>query len=262
MKLTGIYILTCRANGKQYVGQSFDLQRRINEHLSLKSQGCICIHNAIKKYGADNFDVELILYPSISQEALNALESWKIKQLGTLSPKGYNLKEGGGRNKYSQTSRRKMSTSANRYWENPKNRQKAGERGKGRIPWNKGKTTPENVRKKQRASANKRWQDPKEREKNSEAQRKRYQNPEERRKVGEPSKGRIPWNKGKTNPNRGKTKLDPHKDEVLALRKLGWSHRAIAKRFCVGATTVSRFLKKHLKETPDLSDVTQLRMDL
>ena len=50
--------------------------------------------NAIKKYGADAFDVELIPYPHISPEALRAVERWKIRQLNSYSD-GYNCTKGG-----------------------------------------------------------------------------------------------------------------------------------------------------------------------
>ena len=87
----GIYALCNRENGSKYVGKDTELGRRAKRHLSLKCLECPDIHAAIKEYGADAFDVELIHYPNISHEALKAVEEWKIKQLGShRSQGGYN----------------------------------------------------------------------------------------------------------------------------------------------------------------------------
>ena len=95
MKNPGIYILTNTVTGKQYVGKDSDLPRRAKLHLSSKDPECPCIHNAIHKYSADAFDLEIIRYPGISYKALSAVEKWKITQLNTKSPNGYNLTTGG-----------------------------------------------------------------------------------------------------------------------------------------------------------------------
>ena len=108
MKNPGIYILTS-PSGKQYVGRDSNLPYRVKRHFSEKSSNCAAIHEAIKKYGADAFHVEIIRYPGISHEALNAIEKWKIKQLQTLSAHGYNLTDGGDSGKPSKETRQKMS---------------------------------------------------------------------------------------------------------------------------------------------------------
>ena len=95
MKNPGIYILTNKVNDKQYVGRDVNLPSRVKIHFSEKSLGCPLIHRAIKKYGCDNFTVEIIPYPGISNKALNAVEMWKIAELNTKAPNGYNLTRGG-----------------------------------------------------------------------------------------------------------------------------------------------------------------------
>ena len=107
MKNPGIYILTS-PSGKQYVGLDSNMPRRANMHLRSYG-GCRLIHRAIKKYGAENFSVEYIRYPGISREALNEVEKWKIAQLDTLAPNGYNLRDGGDSGSFSDESRAKMS---------------------------------------------------------------------------------------------------------------------------------------------------------
>ena len=95
MKNPGIYILTS-PDRKTYVGKAINLQRRVREHLSLKTPNCKAVHRAIKKYGAENMRVETIHYPGISHEALCEVEKHKIIQLGShKSEGGYNLTWGG-----------------------------------------------------------------------------------------------------------------------------------------------------------------------
>ena len=110
MKNPGIYILTS-PSGKQYVGKDSNLPNRAKHHFSSNSPQCRYIHRAIQKYGRDAFSVEIIQYPSISEEALNAVERWKIRQLQTLSPSGYNLVEGGEGGKHSEETHQKFRKS-------------------------------------------------------------------------------------------------------------------------------------------------------
>ena len=111
MKNPGIYILTS-PSGKQYVGKDSRLPSRTKEHLSGNAPQCPAIHDAIQKYGRDAFSVEIIRYPGISQEALNAVERWQIKRLKTLAPEGYNLTEGGEGGNPSEETRQKMRENA------------------------------------------------------------------------------------------------------------------------------------------------------
>ena len=61
-KIVGIYMITCTANGKRYVGQSIDIKRRFNlitqeiprvykrrEELRLTALLSTCILNKLKK---------------------------------------------------------------------------------------------------------------------------------------------------------------------------------------------------------------------
>ena len=114
MKNPGIYILTS-PSGKQYVGKDSNLPTRAKIHLSGKSPQCRHIHRAIQKYGPDAFSLEIIQYPGISEEALNAVERWKIRQLQTLSPGGCNLTEGGEGGKPSEETRQNMSESTSKH---------------------------------------------------------------------------------------------------------------------------------------------------
>lgn len=88
-----IYIVTNKANGKQYVGISKDFKRRWNEHLSANGSAP-ALHSAIKKYGADGFVFSHIC-DAFDFEAACDLERMLIQQHNTKAPHGYNLTDGG-----------------------------------------------------------------------------------------------------------------------------------------------------------------------
>lgn len=93
----GVYLLTNKINGKKYVGQSVDVNKRWKQHVSIainpKSRK-YAIHNAIAKYGQDNFSWEILHYCSSFDES-NMLETKLIKEHNSLHPFGYNLNDGG-----------------------------------------------------------------------------------------------------------------------------------------------------------------------
>ena len=107
MKNPGIYILTS-PSGRQYVGRDTHLPTRIKQHLRGNSPRCRLIHRAIQKYGRNTFTVEIIQYPGISEEALDAVERWWIRRLQTLAPSGYNLTAGAEHGSSSEETRQKM----------------------------------------------------------------------------------------------------------------------------------------------------------
>ena len=103
-----IYLLTCAANGKQYVGQTTqNLKARFDQHFysSRKSapvRSSTPLSNAIKKYGKENFSISL-LCSCYSQGELNLMEDLYIACLGTLVDNGgYNLERGGAKGKSSE----------------------------------------------------------------------------------------------------------------------------------------------------------------
>lgn len=59
--MIGIYKYTNKINNKIYIGLSNDIKRRYNEHLcKAKSGDRMYIHQAILKYGIENFDFEIL----------------------------------------------------------------------------------------------------------------------------------------------------------------------------------------------------------
>ena len=111
MKNPGIYILTNTINGKQYVGKDTNLPKRANQHLNGNNKGSQAIHRAIKKYSADNFEVEIIPYPNVPHQILCWFERSHIAQLDSFR-NGYNQTLGGEGSpgfKQSEETKRKRS---------------------------------------------------------------------------------------------------------------------------------------------------------
>jgi group I intron endonuclease len=101
-----VYSIKCKIEPhKEYIGQTAheDFQVRLNGHMSdVKNGRKRHLYNAIRKYGWDQFTIEILHnFPREGnwQERLDELEIQEIAQRGTLSPGGYNNETGGNRNK-------------------------------------------------------------------------------------------------------------------------------------------------------------------
>jgi group I intron endonuclease len=104
-----IYMITNKIDGKIYIGQTIrPIQKRLEEHRTKRSN-CVLIYRAILKYGWENFEKD---YYECPDGDLNKHEELMVEVLGTLTPGGYNLREGGGnRGKMSEETKQKMSES-------------------------------------------------------------------------------------------------------------------------------------------------------
>lgn len=96
--MIGIYKITSKTTGKIYVGQSINIKKRFYEHtykaFDKKELGYSSIlHQAMRKYGIEDFSLEIIEECSVDQ--LDERERYWIKELNTLSPNGYNILVGG-----------------------------------------------------------------------------------------------------------------------------------------------------------------------
>lgn len=94
-----IYLYTNKINNKQYVGQTNDFARRKREHNcdafnENRSGHNDVISRAIRKYGKENFKIELLV-DDLTQEEANFLEDFYINEYNTRVPNGYNVREGG-----------------------------------------------------------------------------------------------------------------------------------------------------------------------
>jgi len=91
-----IYKATNKINGKRYIGRTIkSLNTRISSHLgdALANKYNIHFHSALRKYGADGFDWDIIAECDDIDE-LNRLEIFFIGQYDTYNS-GYNMTLGG-----------------------------------------------------------------------------------------------------------------------------------------------------------------------
>lgn len=90
-----IYKITNKINGKVYIGQTITpLNQRMSKHYSRANteENPTGLHAAMKKYGRDNFDVEIVC--ECSTEELDDKERYYIEFYDSYNS-GYNLTRGG-----------------------------------------------------------------------------------------------------------------------------------------------------------------------
>ena len=97
-----IYMYTNKINGKRYIGQTNDFNRRYKEHIAAMTnendnEYIYPIQRAFRKYGLDNFEVKILKENLNTQCLLNFYECYYIKKFDLLckNGKGYNLSDGG-----------------------------------------------------------------------------------------------------------------------------------------------------------------------
>ena len=127
-----IYKATNCINGKAYIGQTKNLDQRIQEHCYNAKYAKYAFHKALKKYGFENFKWE-VLADCESREEANLLEVKFIEEYGGVeSTMLYNETAGGHTFKY------RSFTEADR--------KELSERAKKQELWKLG-TTPESIAK-------------------------------------------------------------------------------------------------------------------
>jgi group I intron endonuclease len=107
-----IYKFTHIASGKSYIGQTIqDPNLRRLEHISSSrySKKTYHFHNALKKYGIENFKFEIIA-AARSLEELNKLEEFYAEAFDCYQ-NGYNIRKAGGNKLHSNESKKRMSES-------------------------------------------------------------------------------------------------------------------------------------------------------
>mgnify|MGYP004442680893 CR=1 FL=1 len=84
-----------KKTGQQYIGQSIHIYQRWYEHIK-KSRLNTYIDRAIKKYGADNFDLKVICELEQDNDLLNEMEKYYVWKYNTYEDDcHYNLTPGG-----------------------------------------------------------------------------------------------------------------------------------------------------------------------
>lgn len=90
MKITGIYCIENLINGKKYVGQGLNVEKRMWQ----SHKGCVVLLHALSLYGSDNFKRYVVEY--CPKENLEEREKYYIKSLKShVSEGGYNISWGG-----------------------------------------------------------------------------------------------------------------------------------------------------------------------
>lgn len=246
-----IYVKTNILNNKKYVGFSNDVEARQRQHIRDANNGSKCIlHKAMRKYGNENFSLEII-YESLDRTHILEMETYFIKKYESYwqTGKGYNMTFGGeGASGYKHTPEelenlsKRFSGSGNPMFGKPcsderkrnisnsltglmvgeKNpfygkhhtenmRKYLGEKSRGRK-------ASDSTRKKMSESHKKRFEDPAIRQELS----KRYSgsaNPmfgkhhteESKQKSREKHLGKIPWNKGIPRTDEEKQKMSKNR---------------------------------------------------
>ena len=129
-----IYKITNISNGKIYVGQAVShilnhkryrpyghegrFRCHISEAFSTKKNQSHYLNNAIRKYGVTDFVVELIECCEV--EKADEREIHYIKELNSLFPNGYNLKNGGSVFTHSDESKKRLSIGVVNYFKDKK----------------------------------------------------------------------------------------------------------------------------------------------
>ena len=228
-----IYKITNQVNGKAYIGITVNsLEFRISQHR--RDVRCI-MHKAFKKYGIENFDIEVLMdseeYPLLNTlEYLNKSERNFIKVFNTLAPNGYNFRTGGGAGgKCSEETKRKISESLkgekHQYYRKsltPEHREKIGDAQRGEKNHAYGKSPSAETRRKRSIALKGRVFTDEHKRKIGLANKGKKHTEETRRKMAESKKGKV-------YPHHGK----PHTEETkrkISLAKKGFRHTEETKR--------------------------------
>ena len=102
--MIGIYKITNKENGKVYIGQSIDIDRRIAEH---KKEHFVNIDDYIQVLGADKFDFEIV--EECTKEELDLKEKQYIQEYNSQNC-GYNYQVGGYNNSIGEGNGRALLT--------------------------------------------------------------------------------------------------------------------------------------------------------
>ena len=188
----GIYMIQNKINGKLYIGQAVDIERRWVDHKRKLGKGCHGnkhLQTAWNKYGEDNFDFGVICKCDESQ--LNTMEQYYIFELMTYDREmGYNGNYGGKSGRLTKETRKKIS-----------------EAGKGENHPNFGKHLYEETKKKIGEANKGRTMSEYTKRKLLEANRGKHLSEEHRRKLSESLKGEKNHMYGKHHSEETKKKI-------------------------------------------------------
>lgn len=86
------YMIINKINQKKYIGITINFEKRMAQHKRQKTSSLI--HQAIQKYGEENFEYQIIA-SELSVEEAEEMEISLIEKENSLVPNGYNIAKGG-----------------------------------------------------------------------------------------------------------------------------------------------------------------------
>ena len=272
MKIQGIYKIINCINGKVYIGQSIDIEKRFKEHkYNIKTNIKHPLYKAIRKYDVGNFEF-IIIEHVIDDNELNKREQYYLDYFKSYNSKyGYNIC--------------KESTTTRGYKHTDKTKQKFSEKHKGKklseehiqaivkfqtgrkhteeckrkiSEGNKGKIISKEQRQKRSEMAKKQWSDPLNRENLSKIKNDLYKNNPKIKKIISDSVKNL-WkdkdyrnNQIENRKREGKLRrivLDKDKVKNLYLTQ-NFTIQQVADILNVCSDTVSVFLKENNIQKP------------
>ena len=121
-----LYEIINLVNGKTYIGQH--ITKNVNDGYMGSGRAIV---RAVKKYGKENFKKEILLYAK-NEVALNFFERALVTPEFIELDTNYNLREGGGNNKFSEEVKKKFSAARRGVKRSPETRAKISAYQKGR----------------------------------------------------------------------------------------------------------------------------------
>ena len=214
--MVGIYKITS-PTGKVYIGQSWNIKRRVIAYKSGRAKSQPYLHNSLVKYGKSSHKLEIVhkLEETTTQEELNYWETFYWQKYKDEGLELLNVKEPGSNGKHaeetkskmseakkgkshSEEHKRKMSEAKKGKSHSEETKRKIGEAGKGKIlseetkrkigEAGKGKILSEECKRK--LSEAKRNMSEETKRKMSEARKGKSKSEETKRKMSEAMKGK------------------------------------------------------------------------
>jgi group I intron endonuclease len=230
---SNIYVFTNKINGKQYVGQTINIEDRYKQHRkdakNKDKRPNSIFYKAIRKYGFDSFDFK-VLETDIDISKIHEREKFWIKELNTMKPNGYNLTEGG------------EGTFGYRHTEESKKRMSEMRKG---VP---GKPKSEDVKKYLSELYKGRKLSEEQKKKISESKKGKRLSEEHKMKISETQKGRTHSEEHNRNVSLGLLNMDPEKKSEM-IRKAVETKKANGMDFAKHFREMDEETKKAMYET-------------
>ena len=129
---SGIYMWINAHNGKKYIGQADNLERRRLRFINFTTKYAGSLINNVRKHYNSESDWIYKVLEYCSIDKLDEREKYWIQVKGSMKPNGYNLTEGGNTTrgfKFTEESKHKQSLSAIKRLRNKENHPMFGKTG-------------------------------------------------------------------------------------------------------------------------------------